>query len=225
MDKLLSYRIRSRSKSRERTDNTLPKPEDVGATALEIKPIKKEPDAEINTKNKSEIDEPTKDLSSFQILTSKSDVKSMKPSHKLKTERIDEKIFDHLSKEAQELPDDFYCELVTHADGSPLYYFGATTFTRATKAILVKDDKIYALDPKKMQPPDDDEQHTYEDPDQTRNVTGTKPKQTMQNINLLYEAPVTMTNKSTQKINEEISQINEKLNEMKDLINTIKRII
>ena len=211
MDKFL----RGRSKSRERTDKSESeiKQEDIsiGATAFEIKPIEKEPAVEINMKDKSEID-----LSPFQKLTSKSDIENMTPSPNLKTERLDDRVFDHLSKEAQELPDELYYQLITHSDGSPLYYFGATNFTKATKAIFVKGDTIYSVDPKRIKPPDDTEQHTYEDPYQTRNVTGTKPKQTAQNINLMTQD----INKDlmTQNINKEISLINEKLNEMTNLI-------
>lgn len=95
MDKFL----RGRSKSRERTDKSESeiKQEDIsiGATAFEIKPIEKEPAVEVNMKDKSEID-----LSSFQKLTSKSDIRNMKPSPNLKTERLDDRVFDHLSKEA-----------------------------------------------------------------------------------------------------------------------------
>ena len=202
MDKILSYR--GRSKSRERSEKTeiYPKIEDIGAASLGPTPTT----MDIKTEGTS------KDIGAASLgpKPTTMDPKTERTSKQyIKTEKVPDDLFDHLIKDAEDLPDSQYGELITHEDGSPIFYFGATKFQKATKAIWKIGDKVYALDPRKVNIPDDTE-HVYENPENTKE-TGARPK-------MEQDRNTKETGARLENINKQLKETNKKITDLMNLV-------
>ena len=206
MDKLLS-KARSKSKERQEKSDTQTKLEDLGATALEEKIIP-------NTLNIDTMDSST-----------------TTPSRK-KFIKLPDDLIEPLTDQAEPLPDDEYGEIITREDGAPIYYFGAAKFPHATKAIWRFQNKIYALDPRRIKIPEDFEQENiYENPEETKHTfNGARPKQHLQNIeevsqdqkeNLTHSGRKTKPNKDSEnkedRYEKQFNDLNDKINSMMEI--------
>ena len=162
--KLLS---RARSKSKERTmekSEPTTKPEIPGASATEQLPHE-------YTHGAPEIKQNPPDQSTSTTMSHTTKTATNRKLQKMPDELLE------LAEHAEELPYEDYGELITREDGSPIFYFGGTNLTNATKAIWKIDNKIYALDPRRINIAEEN-QNIYECPDDqrtTRNL-GARPK-------------------------------------------------
>ena len=138
-----------------------------------------------------------------------------------KLQKIPDELLE-LAEYAEELPEEDYGEIITREDGSPIYYFGGTKFTNATKAIWKVDNKIYALDPRRVNIPEENE-NIYERPDYqktTRNF-GEKQKTKIQQDQEMHKA------QEPYNLTEQINIIKQDINDMKSIkqdINDMKSI-
>ena len=129
MDKLLSYR--SRSKSRERPE---PKPEDIGAAALETDPPR--------SKSRERPEPKPEDIGAAALETNPPETNpspnmktkdTKETSYHIKTEKLPDDLFEHLTKDAEHLPYEDYGQIITHENGLPIYYFGGKHFKKQLK--------------------------------------------------------------------------------------------
>ena len=194
--KLLS---KARSKSKERTmekSESSTKPEITGASAIEQLPP---------------------DQSTTTIMS-----QATKKATNRKIQKMPDELLE-LAELAQVLPDEDYGELITREDGSPIFYFGGTNLTSATKAIWKVDNKIYALDPRRIHIPEETE-NIYENPDDQRTTKnlGARPKSKTQQEQLMQktEEPSYLT-EQINIIKEDISEIMKIKQDISDMVKTM----
>ena len=125
-----------------------------------------------------------------------------------------------LTEYAEELPEEDYGELITREDGSPIFYFGGTKLTNATKAIWKVNDKIYALDPRRINIPEENE-NIYDSPDyqETKRNLGARPKTKIQQEVVMEKI------QEPSYITEQISIIQQDISEMKAIKEDISKMM